>query len=169
MICRAADGAWPLRDSRKAAGAGLVRGSPSAGGSRRRIRGLRYAARPTLGGKPLHDRRWCDQIPTPAENQLYPCSEHSWAHRHSHGSRKLFGDRGRQITENPELLSVSSPWTFKDGATSGGLPNLRGRRNRSHLETRDRRGRAGRSPGLTRAKEKPDGLKRAGSRPLSAV
>jgi hypothetical protein len=28
--------------------------------------------------------RWCDQIPTLAENQLYPYSEHSCAHRHSH-------------------------------------------------------------------------------------
>jgi hypothetical protein len=36
--------------------------------------------------------RWCDQIPTPAENQLHPYSEHSCAHRHSHGFGKLFGD-----------------------------------------------------------------------------
>jgi hypothetical protein len=32
---------------------------------------------------------WCDQIPTPAENQLYPYSEHTCAHRHSHDSGKL--------------------------------------------------------------------------------
>jgi hypothetical protein len=30
---------------------------------------LRYAARPTLGGEPPARPRWCDQIPTPAENQ----------------------------------------------------------------------------------------------------
>jgi hypothetical protein len=36
--------------------------------------------------------RWCDQIPTPAKNQLYPYSEHSCAHRHSHDFGKLFGD-----------------------------------------------------------------------------
>jgi hypothetical protein len=35
---------------------------------------------------------WCDQIPTPAENQLYPYSEHTSAHRHSRGSRRLFGE-----------------------------------------------------------------------------
>jgi len=46
---------------------------------------------------------WCDQIPTPTENQLYPYSEHSCAPRHSHDSRKLFAD-WRQITKNPELL-----------------------------------------------------------------
>jgi hypothetical protein len=40
----------------------------------------------------LHDREWCDRIPTPEENQLYPYSEHSCAHRHSHGFGKLFGD-----------------------------------------------------------------------------
>ena len=31
----------------------------------------------------------------------------------------------RQITENPELLWVSSPWTFKDGANGGGPPDFR--------------------------------------------
>ena len=36
--------------------------------------------------------RWCDQIPTPAENQLYPYSEHSCAPRNSHDFGKLFGD-----------------------------------------------------------------------------
>ena len=40
---------------------------------------------PTLAGQPP----WCDQISTLAKNQLYPFSEHSCAHRHSHGSRKL--------------------------------------------------------------------------------
>jgi hypothetical protein len=41
---------------------------------------------------------WCDQIPTPVENQLYPYSGHSCAHRHPHGFGKLFIE-GRQITE----------------------------------------------------------------------
>jgi hypothetical protein len=41
-----------------------------------------------LAGEPLETAR-CDQIPTPAENQLYPYSEHTCAHRHSHGSGKL--------------------------------------------------------------------------------
>src|SRR5258705_13570085 len=53
---------------------------------------LRYAARPTLGGEPPARPRWCDQISTPAENPLYPYSEHSCAHRHSHDFGKLFGD-----------------------------------------------------------------------------
>jgi hypothetical protein len=56
------------------------------------------------GGEPLNDRRWCDQIPTPAENQLYPYWEHSCAHRHSHDFGKLLGDLERQIPENAELL-----------------------------------------------------------------
>ena len=33
---------------------------------------------------------WCDQISTPAENQLYPYSEHSCAHRHPHDFGKMF-------------------------------------------------------------------------------
>jgi hypothetical protein len=33
---------------------------------------------------------WCAQIPTPGENQLYPYSGHSCAHRRPHGFRKLF-------------------------------------------------------------------------------
>ena len=36
--------------------------------------------------------RLCDQIPTPAENQLDPYSEHSCAHRHSRDFGKLFGN-----------------------------------------------------------------------------
>ena len=67
-------------------------GCASAGGSRQRVRSLRYAARPTLGGEPPARPRWCDQISTPAENPLYPYSEHSCAHRHSHDFGKLFGD-----------------------------------------------------------------------------
>jgi hypothetical protein len=43
----------------------------------------------------------CDQIPTPAENQLYPYSGHSCAHRHPHDSGKLFIDGNHR---NPELL-----------------------------------------------------------------
>jgi hypothetical protein len=46
------------------------------------------------GGEAPGQPRWCDQIPTPAENQLYPYSEHSYAHRHSHDFGKLFGDEG---------------------------------------------------------------------------
>jgi hypothetical protein len=38
---------------------------------------------------------WCDQISTLAKNQLYPFSEHTCAHRHSHGSRKLPVIEGR--------------------------------------------------------------------------
>jgi hypothetical protein len=52
-------------------------GSSCAGGSRQRIRGLRYAVRPTVAEQPP----WCDRISTPAENQLYPFSEHTCAHR----------------------------------------------------------------------------------------
>jgi hypothetical protein len=44
---------------------------------------------------------WCDQIPTPAENQTYPYSGHSCAHRHPHDSGKLFIDGNHR---NPELL-----------------------------------------------------------------
>ena len=33
---------------------------------------------------------WCDQISTPAKNQLYPYSGHSCAHRHPHDFGKLF-------------------------------------------------------------------------------
>ena len=43
-------------------------------------------------GSPPTRPRCCDQIATPAENQLYPYSEHSCAHRHSHDFGKLFGD-----------------------------------------------------------------------------
>jgi hypothetical protein len=53
-----------------------------------------------------------------------------------------------------------TPWTFKDGANGGGPLDFSGRRNRSHLETCGRTGRASRSPGPTRAKEKPTGVKR---------
>jgi hypothetical protein len=34
----------------------------------------------------------CDQIPTPAENQIYPYSGHSCAHRYPHDSGKLLKD-----------------------------------------------------------------------------
>ena len=45
---------------------------------------------------------WCDQIPTPAKNQLYPYSGHSCAHRHPHDFGKLFiGDVNHR---KPELL-----------------------------------------------------------------
>ena len=45
---------------------------------------------PTLAGQPP----WCDQISTLAKNQLYPFSEHTWAHHDSHGSRKLLVAEG---------------------------------------------------------------------------
>ena len=48
---------------------------------------------------------WCDQIPTPAENQLYPYSGHSCAHRHPHDFGKLFIE-GRQITETGAVMSI---------------------------------------------------------------
>src|SRR5215510_15576073 len=45
----------------------------------------------------------CDQISTPAENQLYPFSEHTCAHRHSHGARKLLVIGGVESTKTPEF------------------------------------------------------------------
>ena len=46
----------------------------------------------TSGREPPARPRQCDQISTPADNQLYPYSEHSCALRHSHDFEKLFGD-----------------------------------------------------------------------------
>ena len=62
---------------------------------------------------------WCDQIPTPAENQLYPYSGHSCAHRHPHGSGKLFID-GRQITENRSCYECHPPGPTKTVRTAVG-------------------------------------------------
>ena len=45
------------------------------------------------GPKPRAAPQWCDQIPTPLENQLYPYSEHSCAPSHSHHFGKLSCDR----------------------------------------------------------------------------
>jgi hypothetical protein len=66
---------------------------------KQQVRSLELRGTPTLGGEPTARLRWRDQITTPVENQLHPCSEHSCAHRHSHDFGKLFGDCGRQITE----------------------------------------------------------------------
>jgi hypothetical protein len=48
---------------------------------------------------------WCDQIPTPAKNQLYPYSGHSCAHRHPHDFGKLFNE-GRQSPKTGALMSI---------------------------------------------------------------
>ena len=55
---------------------------------------------------------WCDQIPTPAENQLYPYSGHSGAHRHPHDSGKLFIE-GHQITGNRSCYEYHPPGPSK--------------------------------------------------------
>jgi hypothetical protein len=49
---------------------------------------------------------WCDLIPTPTENQLYPYSEHSCAPRHSHDSRKLFADWASNHQKPGVVMSV---------------------------------------------------------------
>src|SRR5258706_9766177 len=60
--------------------------------------GLRRGPEPAPPARP----RWCDKIPTRAENQLYPYSEHSCAHRHSHDSGKLLVIEG---VESPKTRS----------------------------------------------------------------
>jgi hypothetical protein len=62
---------------------------------------------------------WCDRIPTPAENQLYPYSGHSCAHRHPHGFGKLFIE-GRQITENRSCYEYHPPGPSKTVRTAVG-------------------------------------------------
>ncbi|UPJ48746.1 hypothetical protein IVB30_37990 [Bradyrhizobium sp. 200] len=62
---------------------------------------------------------WCDQIPTPAENQLYPYSGHSCAHRHPHDFRKLFIE-GRQIAENRSCYEYHPPGPSKMVRTAVG-------------------------------------------------
>ena len=62
---------------------------------------------------------WCDQIPTPAENQLYPYSGHSCAHRHPHDFGKLFIE-GRQITENRSCYEYHPPGPSKTVRTAVG-------------------------------------------------
>jgi|SRR6266404_4436137 len=78
----------------------------------------------TVKFKLLRRPPWCDQIPTPAENQLCPYSEHTCAHRHSHGSGKLFGESNHR---KPGVVMSIIPLEFR-GANSGGPPDLRGRR-----------------------------------------
>jgi len=75
-------------------------------------------------------------------------------------SGSCLATEGVKSTRNRSCYEHYPRWTFKDGAKGGGPLDLPGRRNRSHLETSGRKGRAGRSPGLTSAKEKPPGLKR---------
>ena len=62
---------------------------------------------------------WCDQIPTPAENQLYPYSGHSGAHRHPHDSGKLFIE-GHQITGNRSCYEYHPPGPSKKVRTAVG-------------------------------------------------
>jgi hypothetical protein len=80
-------GQKPRHDSRKAAGEESGIGGLSCTGRSAPGMGGRADLPAALCGPP-----WCDQIPTPTENQLYPYSEHSCAPRHSHDSRKLFAD-----------------------------------------------------------------------------
>jgi hypothetical protein len=47
----------------------------------------------------------CDQIPTPAKNQLYPYSGHSCAHRHPHDFGKLFIE-GRQSPKTGAVMII---------------------------------------------------------------
>jgi hypothetical protein len=49
---------------------------------------------------------WCDQIPTLAENQLYPYSGHSNAHRHPHGCGKLFTERMSNHRKAGVVMSI---------------------------------------------------------------
>jgi hypothetical protein len=62
---------------------------------------------------------WCDQIPTPAENQLNPYSGHSCAHRHPHDFGKLFIE-GRQIIENRSRYEYHPPGPSKAVRTAVG-------------------------------------------------
>jgi hypothetical protein len=68
-------------------------------------RGIRIAP-PGIGWRGPARPRWCDQIPTPAENQLYPYSEHSCAHCHSHDFGKLFGDWGVKSPRTGVVMSI---------------------------------------------------------------
>ena len=92
---------WRIRRARKPAGAGLVYTLPSAGGSSRHARLWR--------GSPCRPP-WCDQIPTPAENQLYPYLEHTCAHRDSHGFGKLFGESNHR---KPGVVMSIIPLDFQ--------------------------------------------------------
>src|SRR5579871_1327050 len=52
-----------------------------------------FAERSLSRRSPEGPPQWCDQIPTPAENQPHPYSEHSCAPSHSHDSGRLAADR----------------------------------------------------------------------------
>jgi hypothetical protein len=62
---------------------------------------------------------WCDQIPTPGENQLHPYSGHSCAHCRPHGFGKLFIER-RQITESRSCYEYHPPGPSKTVRTAVG-------------------------------------------------
>src|SRR5207245_2028953 len=66
---------------------------------RNAARASESTARPTFAVEPCRPP-WCDQIPTPAENQLYPYSEHTRAHPRSQRSGKLLVIEGVRSTEN---------------------------------------------------------------------
>src|SRR5258708_3810925 len=102
---------------------------------------LRYAARLTLGGELPARPRWCDQISTPAENQLYPYSEHSCAHRHSHDFGKLFGDSSNH--RKPGVVMSIIPldvqrrcerrWAARFSGVSQGQHRLEGQQQHQQL------------------------------------
>src|SRR5258705_9142797 len=95
----------PFQDSRKPAGAGLVyRRRLAPANPRPKIRGT-----PDVGGGSPCRPPWCDQIPTPAENQLYPYLEHTCAHRHSRGFGKLFGESNHR---KPAVVMSIIPLDF---------------------------------------------------------
>jgi hypothetical protein len=73
---------WPSRLRKGPLGAGSVYGRLAPANPHAR------QARPWRASpcRPL----WCDQIPTLAENQPCPHSQHTCAHRHSQGSGKLW-------------------------------------------------------------------------------
>ena len=79
--------------------------------------GLRRGPEPAT---PPARPRWCDQIPTPAENQLYPYSEHSCAHRHSHDSGKLFAIEGVKSPKTRSCYEYHPPGLSKTVRTAVG-------------------------------------------------
>ncbi len=128
---------------------------------------LRYAARPTLGGEPPARPRWCDQISTPAENQLYPYSEHSCAHRHSRDFGKLFGDSSNH--RKPGVVMSIIPldvqrrcerrWAARFSRPTEPVAPRNQRPERESQQI----------AGPDKSKRKAHRVQAAGSRPLSAV
>jgi hypothetical protein len=107
----------PLHDSRKPAGVCRLMGPDHP---RSRVRRLKSAACPTLGGEPPAPPRWCDQIPTPAENQLYPCSEHDCAHPQSHDFRMLLAIEGVKSPKTRSCYEHHPPGRSKTMRTAVG-------------------------------------------------